>query len=98
MVLAAPTVLPHVPHRRRGIASSAIFAGVGLGIAMSGTLVPLLLRQGLTETWCGLGVLSFILTLIALVRLADGGRRYPRRARDAIAAAFADSPAARALC
>src|ERR1700754_1408441 len=65
MVLAAPTVLPHVPHRRRGIASGAIFAGVGLGIALSGTLVPLLLRQGLTETWCGLGVLSLILTLVA---------------------------------
>lgn len=65
MVLAAPTVLPHVPHRRRGIASGAIFAGVGLGIALSGTLVPLLLRQGLTETWCGLGVLSLILTAIA---------------------------------
>ena len=65
MVLAAPTVLPHVPHRRRGIASGAIFAGVGLGIAMSGTLVPLLLRQGLTETWCGLGVLSLILTAVA---------------------------------
>ncbi len=65
MVLAAPTALPHVPHRRRGIASGAIFAGVGLGIALSGTLVPLLLRQGLTETWCGLGVLSLILTAIA---------------------------------
>jgi predicted MFS family arabinose efflux permease len=65
MVLAAPTVLPHVPHRRRGIASGAIFAGVGLGIALSGTLVPLLLRQGLTETWCGLGVLSLILTVVA---------------------------------
>lgn len=65
MVLAAPTVLPHVPHRRRGIASGAIFAGVGLGIALSGTLVPLLLRQGLAGTWCGLGVLSLILTVVA---------------------------------
>jgi predicted MFS family arabinose efflux permease len=65
MVLAAPIVLPHVSHRRRGIASGAIFAGVGLGIAASGTLVPLLLRQGLTEVWCGLGVLSLILTVVA---------------------------------
>jgi predicted MFS family arabinose efflux permease len=65
MVLAAPIVLPHVSHRRRGVASGTIFAGVGLGIAASGTLVPLLLRQGLTEVWCGLGVLSLFLTLIA---------------------------------
>src|SRR6267378_190415 len=40
MVLAAPIVLPHVSHRRRGVASGTIFAGVGLGIAASGTLVP----------------------------------------------------------
>jgi predicted MFS family arabinose efflux permease len=65
MVLAAPTVLPHVSHRRRGIASGAIFAGVGLGIAASGTLVPLLLRQGLAEAWCGLGLLSLFLTVVA---------------------------------
>ena len=44
MVLAAPAVLPHVPPARRGLASGAIFTGVGLGIAASGTLVPLLLR------------------------------------------------------
>jgi predicted MFS family arabinose efflux permease len=65
MVLAAPTVLPHVPHRRRGVASGAIFAGIGLGIAASGTLVPLLLRQGVVAAWCGLGVLSLLLTLVA---------------------------------
>jgi predicted MFS family arabinose efflux permease len=65
MVLAAPIVLPHVSPRRRGIASGIIFAGVGLGIAVSGTLVPLLLRGGLTEVWCGLGVLSLFLTLAA---------------------------------
>ena len=34
MVLAAPTVLPHVSHRRRGVASGAIFAG---GMAGSAT-------------------------------------------------------------
>jgi len=65
MVLAAPTVLPLVPASRRGLAGGLIFMGVGVGIAASGTLVPLLLRQGLTQTWLGLGALSFLLTLIA---------------------------------
>ncbi len=65
MVLAAPTVLPLVPAARRGFAGGLIFMGVGAGIAASGTLVPILLRQGLTATWFGLGVLSCLLTLAA---------------------------------
>ena len=65
MVLAAPTVLPHVPPARRGFAGGVIFTGVGLGIAASGTVVPLLLRAGLVETWCGLGALSLLLTALA---------------------------------
>ena len=65
MVLAAPSVLAHVPVSRRGISGGLIFTGVGTGIVASGTLVPLLLRQGLEQTWLGLGGLSLFLTLIA---------------------------------
>jgi predicted MFS family arabinose efflux permease len=65
MVLAAPTVLAHVPPARRGLAGGAIFTGVGLGIAASGTLVPLLLRAGLSATWVGLGALALVLTVLA---------------------------------
>jgi predicted MFS family arabinose efflux permease len=65
MVLAAPTVLAHVPPARRGLAGGAIFMGVGAGIAASGTLVPLLLRHGLTTTWLGLGALALVLTALA---------------------------------
>src|SRR5471032_690605 len=65
MVLAAPTVLPHVAPARRGLASGAIFLGVGLGIVASGSLVPLLLRQGLMQAWVGLGALSLALTALA---------------------------------
>jgi predicted MFS family arabinose efflux permease len=68
MVLVAPTILPHVPEARRGLAGGVIFAGVGAGIALSGTLVPLLLRGGLVWTWLGLGVLA-----VALAALAWGG-------------------------
>ncbi|WP_431145095.1 YbfB/YjiJ family MFS transporter [Pseudomonas alvandae] len=62
MVLVAATVLPHVPAARRGLASGAIFLGIGLGIAGSGTIVPPLLSLGLEATWLGLGVLSLVLT------------------------------------
>lgn len=65
MVLAASIVLPHVPAGKRGVAGGIIFTGVGLGIALSGTLVPALIGIGLAETWLGLGGLSLVLTLAA---------------------------------
>ncbi|MGV1874532.1 YbfB/YjiJ family MFS transporter [Rhizobium sp. A22-96] len=65
MVLAATTVLPLVAPSRRGLAGGVIFMGIGAGIALSGTLVPLLLQQGLRDTWFGLGALSLLLTVIA---------------------------------
>jgi predicted MFS family arabinose efflux permease len=65
MALAAPVVLPHIPPSRRGLASGAIFTGVGLGIAASGTLVPLLMHAGLVQTWFGLGAVALVLTAIS---------------------------------
>ena len=65
MVLAAPTILSHVSSSRRGFVGGAIFSGIGLGIAASGTIVPALLRESLTETWIGLGVCGLLLTVVA---------------------------------
>lgn len=65
MVLAAPAVLPHVPASRRGMAGGVIFMGIGIGIAASGTVVPLLLQRSLQATWIGLALLSLALTAIA---------------------------------
>jgi len=65
MVLAATAILPHTAPSKRGLVGGVIFAGVGLGVAASGTLVPLLLRQGLSEAWYGLGALSALLTLMS---------------------------------
>lgn len=65
MVLAAPTILPHVPPARRGLVSGIIFTGIGFGVIASGTLVPLLLRYGLTETWLGFGGIASVLTVVA---------------------------------
>jgi len=65
MVLAASTILPHVAPGKRGFVGGVIFAGVGLGVAASGTLVPLLLQQGVRQSWYGLGALSALLTLVS---------------------------------
>src|SRR4029078_7677066 len=65
MVLAASTILPHTAPGKRGVVGGVIFAGVGLGVAASGTLVPLLLQQGLAQSWYGLGALSATLTLVS---------------------------------
>ena len=65
MVLAAPSVLPAVSPERRGTASGVILTGVGLGIAASATLLPLLLKLGLQAAWLGLAALSAVLTALA---------------------------------
>jgi predicted MFS family arabinose efflux permease len=64
MVLVAQTILPTVAPARRGLASGAIFMGIGAGIVASGTLVPLLLRAGLAVTWLGLAAVSAVLTVL----------------------------------
>jgi MFS family permease len=73
MVLVAATVLPHVPPARKGLASGAIFLGIGLGIAGSGTIVPPLLSLGLQATWFGLGAIAFMAAGLvpAMVFLVD---------------------------
>lgn len=63
MVLAASTILPHIEPGRRGLASGAIFLGIGVGIAASGSLVPWLLSLGLQQTWFGLGLVALVLSL-----------------------------------
>jgi len=62
MVLVAATLMPHVPAARRGVTSGAIFLGLGLGIAGSGTVVPLLLGFGLRATWIGLAAIAAAFT------------------------------------
>ena len=62
MVAGTPAVLEQIPPKRRGLAAGIVIGGVGAGIIASGTLVPLLLAWGLSETWFGLGILSLVLT------------------------------------
>lgn len=71
MAAAAPAALSQVSPVRRGLAGGIIFTGVGLGIAASGTIVPLFLSWGLTETWCALGLLSLAATALGWNGLAS---------------------------
>lgn len=65
MVLVSSVVLHHVPAAQRGLASGAIFFGIGAGVAISGTLVPLVLAMSLRDTWLALGALSLLLTALS---------------------------------
>jgi len=66
MVLAPSAVLTHIPQARHGFAGGIIFAGVGLGIVLSGTIIPPLLQIGLEVTWFALAALAFLLAILAL--------------------------------
>ena len=54
MILAAPTILPRVAPSRRGLVGGAIFMGIGLGVAASGTLFPFLPGRGCRKPGWGL--------------------------------------------
>lgn len=76
MVLAAPAVLALAPVAMRGRVTGIVFTGVGLGMAVSGTIVPGLARQGLTLVWLALAATAALLTVYLW-------RALPREARAA---------------
>ncbi len=53
------------PRRKKGLLSGIIFSGVGIGIALSGTLIPLLVQKGLTITWLSFAFISLAFILIS---------------------------------
>lgn len=66
MVLSLALITATAPERKRPVAASFMFAGVGLGVLMSGTLVPLLVSQGLVVTWSGLALAGFVGVALAI--------------------------------
>ena len=62
MVLAVPAVLAATPPSKRGRAAGVVITGIGLGIAMAGTIVPAVAQAGLTLVWLVLAAVAFLLT------------------------------------
>lgn len=58
MVLVPPSILRQLPSERWGIATAGVSSGIGLGIAISGTLIPQLAKLGTTASWLGLAIAS----------------------------------------
>jgi predicted MFS family arabinose efflux permease len=67
MVLMAAAVVGRAPLARRGQAGGITFAGMGLGITLSGLLIPRLLPFGLPATWALLGGFSVLATVVVAV-------------------------------
>jgi hypothetical protein len=63
LVLVGPAVLAQVPAGRWGFVTGVIFTGIGLGMAATGTIVPLLAGFGASAAWAGLAATVFILAV-----------------------------------
>jgi len=68
MVNTAPTLFNYTPSDKKGTVGGFIFAGVGMGMALAGTLIPLLVAKSLYTTW-----MAFSLTAILLIVLSWKG-------------------------
>ncbi len=62
MVLGPSTILAATTITTRARVSGLIFVGVGIGIILSGTLLPALAALGLQTAWAALGIAGFIIT------------------------------------
>ncbi len=84
MVLALALITATAPEQKRPVAASFVFAGVGLGVLTSGTLVPVLLDYGLAAAWAGLAVAALFGVGIALWGWGAAPElRAPKRVDDA---------------
>lgn len=58
MIYSLAIVTRHAPPDRLGAATGIVFTGVGVGILISGTLVPVLLGYGLAAAWSGIALVG----------------------------------------
>ena len=64
MGLAGPTVLAHVPERRRALIGQLLLYGITGGILVAGALMPVVLASSVELGWIVLGLLSLLATVL----------------------------------
>lgn len=63
VVLTPTSIFHHIDSDKKGLLYGILFSGVGIGIALTGTLIPLLLNQGIMFTWLSYGIISLLMFL-----------------------------------
>lgn len=72
LVCCSSAMMDWLSHWRQSAKVGIFYAGVGIGITVTGVSVPLFTKLGGWQTgWYGLGIVSFILTLCSLFLLSD---------------------------
>ncbi|KTD25028.1 YbfB/YjiJ family MFS transporter [Legionella israelensis] len=69
MVTTSSLIFSNTPEKLKGITGGVIFTGIGLGIVLSGTVIPYTIKVGLSFTWFILGLISLITGLFAWFNL-----------------------------
>ncbi|HTI93834.1 MAG TPA: YbfB/YjiJ family MFS transporter [Puia sp.] len=78
MVLTAPTLFRHTSSQKKGMIGGFIFSGVGIGIALAGTLIPLLVTAGLPATWLAFAITAVVLTILSWKGWPEGSNERHR--------------------
>jgi len=85
MVTAVPTILARTPVKGLARVNGAVFTGVGSGIAVSGTIIPILARHSLEQAWMSIGVAGLILAILTWTCWRDSGdTRAPSEEENAV--------------
>lgn len=77
IILAAPTLMAHVPAQKKPLVAGIVFSGIGAGVMVSGTVLPWLAGVGAAVAWAGIGLLSLLLTGLAWAQWPPVGPSVP---------------------
>ena len=71
MILGPSNILRSCDVKIRSKVGGVVFSGIGIGVFIAGTLIPGLVKVGISFTWIALGVISLILMITTWNRWAE---------------------------